>query len=111
MATEDISFRVKKLTGDSYHSWKFQMKMCLIGKDLWEIVTGTDQLAEGATDAEQRKFRRRENFALASVCLSVATNLQIYVRSAKSAKEAVRYFIVESCILLEWIRARVCSLM
>ena len=88
MATEDISFKVEKLTGDNYHSWKFQMKMCLIGKDLWEIVTGTDQLAEGATDAEQRKFRKKENFALASVCLSVATNLQIYVRSAKSAKEA-----------------------
>ena len=45
-------------------------------------------MAEGATDAEQRRFRKRENLALASVCLSVATNLQIYVRSAKSAKEA-----------------------
>ena len=88
MATEDISFKVEKLTGDNYHSWKFQMQMCLIGKDLWEIVTGTDQLAEGATDAEQRRFRKRENLALALVCLSVATNLQIYVRSAKSEKEA-----------------------
>eukprot|EP00112_Aurelia_sp_Birch-Aquarium-sp1_P010241 Seg2196.2 transcript_id=Seg2196.2/GoldUCD/mRNA.D3Y31 product="Retrovirus-related Pol polyprotein from transposon TNT 1-94" protein_id=Seg2196.2/GoldUCD/D3Y31 len=54
--------------------------MCLIGKDLWEIVR--------ASENEQRRFRKRENLALASVGLSVATSLQIYVRSAKSAKEA-----------------------
>ena len=88
MTAEDISFKAEKLTGDNYHSWKFQMKMCLIGKDLWEIVTGTDQLAEGATDAEQRRFRKGETLALASVCLSVATSLQIYVRFAKNVKEA-----------------------
>ena len=44
MATDDVGFKVEKLTGDNYHHWKFQMKMCLIGKDLWEIVTGADTL-------------------------------------------------------------------
>ena len=62
--------------------------MSPIGKDLWEIVQGTDTLAEDASAEEQWKFRKRENLALASVCLSVTTPLQIYVRSAKSAKEA-----------------------
>ena len=88
MAADEVGFRVEKLTGDNYHSWKFQMKMCLIGKDLWEIVTGTEVLEEEATPAEQRNFRKRENLALASVCLSVVSNLQIYVRSARSGKEA-----------------------
>ena len=88
MAADEVGFRVEKLTGDNYHSWKFQMKMCLIGKDLWEIVTGTEELEEEATPAEQRNFRKRENLALASVCLSVASNLQIYVRNARSGKEA-----------------------
>ena len=88
MAAEDISFKVEKLTGEKYHSWNFQMKMCLIGKDRWEIVAGTEQLAERTSDVEQRRFRKRENLALAPVCLSVATNLQIYVRLAKNAKEA-----------------------
>ena len=37
---------------------------------------------------EQRIFKKRENQALACVCLSMATNLQIYVRSAKTSKEA-----------------------
>ena len=84
----DVDFKIEKLTGENYHNWKFQMKMCLIGKDLWEIVTGTEVLAEGASAQEQRSFRKRENQALACVCLSVATSLQIYVRSAKSSKEA-----------------------
>ena len=45
MATgEDIGFKVKKLTGDNYHTWKFQMKMQSIGKNLWEIVTGDEIL-------------------------------------------------------------------
>ena len=39
---------------------------------------------------QQRKSKEnlRENLALASVCLSVATSEQIYVRSAGNAKEA-----------------------
>ena len=89
MATaEDMGFKVEKLSGENYHSWKFQMKTYLIGKDLWEIVSGTETLSAEATAAEQSKFRKRENMALASVCLSIATNLQIYVRSAATAKEA-----------------------
>ena len=62
--------------------------MYLIGKDLWELVTGAETLGENATAEATQKFKKRDNQALACVCLSVATNLQIYVRSAKNAKEA-----------------------
>eukprot|EP00794_Sanderia_malayensis_P014955 gene14955-biopygen12465 len=62
--------------------------MHLIAKDLWEIVQGTEVLRSGATADQQRIFRKRENIALATVCLSVDTSLQIYVRSATSSKEA-----------------------
>ena len=64
------------------------MKMFLIGKDLWEIVTGAETMPADASAETQRKFKKRENLALATVCLSVATNLHIYVKSAKNAKEA-----------------------
>ena len=74
--------------GDNYYNWKFQMKMCLICKDLWDIVKGVETLPEEASTADERKFRKRENQTLAVVCLSVNSNLQIYVRSAKNAKEA-----------------------
>ena len=64
------------------------MKMFLIGKDLWDIVNGSEILDEDATAEEKRKFKKRDNMALASVCLSVSSNLQIYVRSAETGKEA-----------------------
>ena len=85
---EDIGFKLEKLTGDNYYHWKFQMKMYLIGKDLWELVTGAETLGENATAEATQKFKKRDNKALACVCLSVASNLQFYVRSAKNAKEA-----------------------
>ena len=37
---EDIGFKLEMLTGENYYHRKFQMKMYLIGKDLWELVTG-----------------------------------------------------------------------
>ena len=90
MATliEDGGFKVEKLTGENYYAWKFQMKMALIGKDLWEIIAGEEVLNEDASQADRRKFQRRSNMALATICLSVAANIQIYVRSAENAKEA-----------------------
>jgi len=91
MATADDTtsgFKVEKLTAENYHSWKFSMKMLLIGKDLWDIVNGTETLSESANATERNKFKKRENLALANVWLSIITNLQIYVRSAESAKAA-----------------------
>ena len=64
------------------------MKMLLVGRDLWEIVEGTEVLADVGNNLQRQKFRKRENQALATICLSVSTNLQIYVRSSKSGKEA-----------------------
>ena len=64
------------------------MKMYLIGKDLWEIVTGAEVAEEAWTETQNRNFKKRENQALAAICLAISTNLQIYVRSSKTAKEA-----------------------
>ena len=77
MATADDNsgFQVEKLTAENYFSWRFNMKMFLIGKDLCEIVTGTETLPERASQEEQKRFKKRENLALASVCLSACTSL------------------------------------
>ena len=37
-------------------SWKFQMKVLLSAKDLWEIVTSAETLNGSATAEEQRKL-------------------------------------------------------
>ena len=39
---EYSSFKVEKLANENYHIRKFNMKMCLTGKDLQEIVTGAE---------------------------------------------------------------------
>ena len=75
------------LTDGNYHSWKFTMKMQLIGKGLWEITEGTEVVEEGARQQDIRYFKKRENMALATICLGVAESLQIYVRNSKCAKE------------------------
>ena len=86
---ESNGFRVtEKLTAENYHEWKFNMKMVLIGKDLWEIVEGTELMPTTRDANRLSKFRKRENQALALICLSVSPSLQIYVRSAKTGKEA-----------------------
>ena len=89
MGDEAGFIKVDKLTYDNYPHWKFNMKMYLVGRDLWDIVEGTETLAEEETDNDRRrKFKRRENLAMSYICLSVSTPLQIYVRGAKNAKEA-----------------------
>ena len=52
MTVEETNFKIEKLTAEYYHSWKFNMKMYLIGNDLWEIVSGieTENDHEGVKD-------------------------------------------------------------
>ena len=82
MAAQDTQRNLPLLMDDNYHSWKFTMKMQLIGKGLWEITEGTEVVEEGARQQDIRYFKKRENMALATICLSVAESLQIYVLSS-----------------------------
>ena len=63
------------------------MKM-KIGKDLWDIVAGFENLDETADVNEVSKFKKKENLALATICLSVSNSLHVYVRDCKNGKEA-----------------------
>ena len=89
MSSDEASLsKPDKLNGDNYHSWKFNIKLFLMGKDLYDIVDGTEVLGDNATPKEREQFRKRDNKALSIIGLSVATDLQIYVRPAKSSAEA-----------------------
>ena len=110
----DVGLKIEKLTGENYHNWKFQLKMYLIGKDLWEIVTGTEVLGEGSSTQEQRSFKKMENQALACVFVrgNTPSNLRAISKifegsmgySCKSFQRkslSKKLFIDESCILHE----------
>ena len=86
MATDEFKF--EKLTAENYRMWRFNTKMYLIGNDLWDIVTGAETLSEEATADQKKQFNKCDNVSLATICLSISTNLQIYVRSATTGKEA-----------------------
>ena len=77
-----------KLNLDNFHTWKFSMKMFLIGKGLWEIVDGSETVAEGAGTDALAKFKKRDNLALSTICLGINSDLHIYVRASKSGKDA-----------------------
>ena len=81
--------QVQKLSGsDDYFNWKFDMEMVLIGRDLWDIVTGAEVLGDDATEKVRNDFRRRDNKARSIICLSINSDLKIYIRNCKSSKEA-----------------------
>ena len=64
------------------------MKMMLIGIHCWEIVKGTEVLLAHLTPKQQQEFRKRVIKSLSRICLGVSQNLQIYIRNAKTGKEA-----------------------
>ena len=84
--SDEVKF--KKLTGENWNTWKFNMKMLLMGKDIWDIVTGDDILPEEANEERRRKHKRRDQLAMSLICLNVSESLQIYVRGAGNAEEA-----------------------
>ena len=85
---EETTQRMEKLTADTYHSWKFNMKMTLIGKDLWDLVQGFEELPEDATQKQHDLFRKRNNSSLSLICLNVSPELHIYVRNCETGYEA-----------------------
>ena len=58
-STEEINYRLEKLSSDNYYNWKFDMRMLLIGKDLWDIVSGAEVVANDASPAQKESFRKR----------------------------------------------------
>ena len=88
VAEQLSSFNFEKLGLDNYIEWKFSMKMYLTGKDLWEIVNGTEVFDNDASEETKLMFRKRNNLALSAIGLGVQKDLQIYVRECNTAKEA-----------------------
>ena len=77
-----------RLNGDNYHTWKFNIKMVLKMKDLWDLVTGEETIAEDASAAERLKFKKRNDRAHSEICLAVTESIQVYVRNTDNGKDA-----------------------
>jgi hypothetical protein len=86
--TSDGKFLIDKLDGSNFAIWKFKMKNVLMERELWEIVDGTEVLAEDADDNARRRFQQRMNKALATIVLSVSDDQIHLIDEAKTPLEA-----------------------
>lgn len=82
LSSDMSKMSLKKLNGDNYHNWKFNMELLLQGKDLWDYVDGTETLSAEANETDKKKWKKADNQARSLICLSVQENVQIYVRSS-----------------------------
>ena len=81
--------KIEKLNGSNYQSWKFNVKLVLMQKELFGIIDGTDIAPrEDDTDAIKRKWKIRSDKAYSLIALSLETSLQIHVVGTTYAKEA-----------------------
>ncbi|CAL1672080.1 unnamed protein product [Lasius platythorax] len=69
---------------ESYNNWKIGMKMALIHENLWHAIEGYPE-EDSSTESEKN---RKEQKALAKICLMVKPCAYAQVRSAESAREA-----------------------
>ncbi|UYV84129.1 hypothetical protein LAZ67_X001289 [Cordylochernes scorpioides] len=87
-SSQALALNVEKLTGSNYRSWKFNMKMLLIERGLWECVINEETID---ADEDQRKYEKtkiKQEKALATISLSISTEQQIHVIDCKTASEA-----------------------
>ena len=47
-------FKIEKLNGRNYQSWKYNMKLVLMEKGLWGIADGSEVKVEVAADADAK---------------------------------------------------------
>ena len=85
-----FNYEIVLFNGNNYHSWKFQMKMVLMSKGLWSIVTGTDAEPQGpgVTEREKQNWKNRQDIAYSTIALAVEPKQQTYVPHTDNAKKA-----------------------
>ena len=53
----DEKWTIDKLDSSNWTTWKFQMHHLLLAKGLWELVGGTEVLAENASAQAQTELQ------------------------------------------------------
>ena len=88
MATTDEKWVIDKLDDSNWTTWKFQMKHLLLAKGVWEVVDGTEELAEDATAAARAEFLKKSQKAFSSIVLAIKTSQLYLVTSYEQPREA-----------------------
>jgi len=79
--------RIDKLNGTNYRSWKFNMKMILVQRELWQHVIGEAILPADHTPQEEKHFNNKENKALKTIVLGVEPEHQIHIQYRRHSSQ------------------------
>ncbi|UYV69328.1 hypothetical protein LAZ67_6003255, partial [Cordylochernes scorpioides] len=72
---------VEKLKGQNYRSWKYNIKILLIEKGLWDVMIKDE-------DTQDAQLKAQKDRALAVIALSINTEHQIHIIDCTSPQEA-----------------------
>ncbi|UYV75209.1 hypothetical protein LAZ67_12002923 [Cordylochernes scorpioides] len=72
---------VEKLNGQNYRSWKYNIKMLLIEKGLWDVMIKDE-------DTQDAQLKAQKDRALAFIALSINTEHQIHIIDCTSPQDA-----------------------
>ena len=88
--TRGDTTKIELLNGKNFQSWKYNMKIVLMGRGLWNILVGREvppiQDADNTDKIEQ--FYARSDRAYSLIALSVEKSLQIHIVATTDPKEA-----------------------
>ena len=63
---------ISRFKGPNYHIWKFQLRAVLLGKDLMDVVDGTEpKPPDTATTEEKLAWKKKDNSALSILSQSI----------------------------------------
>ncbi|UYV73950.1 hypothetical protein LAZ67_11001568 [Cordylochernes scorpioides] len=78
-AVSAITAAFKKLNGQNYRSWKYNIKMLLIEKGLWDVMF---------KDTQDAQLKAQKDRALAVIALWINTEHQIHIIDCSSPQDA-----------------------
>ncbi|UYV71336.1 hypothetical protein LAZ67_8002677 [Cordylochernes scorpioides] len=80
-AVSAITAAVEKLNGQNYRSWKYNIKILLIEKGLWDVMFKDE-------DTQDAQLKAQKDKALAVIALSINTEHQIHIIDFSSPQDA-----------------------
>lgn len=80
---------IKPLAADNYSTWSADIKMLLIEKGCWSIVTGTEKPpGENADSITVRDYKLREGKALSTIYLNTSPKFRTLLEACQNGPDA-----------------------
>ena len=79
---------VEQLNGTNWSNWKFRMEHFFKANELWEIVSGSEQIPSPEKVEEVVRWKKADVKALSKIVLAVDNANTDYIRFCETSSEA-----------------------